>query len=714
MIRTQDVSAPSSAGFDGLRLRRSGVAVTGETVAFTFDGRLVLALKGETVVAALAANGIRSLRQTGEAETDIDNRWRGQYCGMGTCFDCVVTIDGRAGQRSCLAKVAGGEIIRSVAPAGTAEDPLRPLAAFPAGPALSCRESDILVVGAGPAGLRAALAARRAGAEVIVLDERRQPGGQYFKPVAPSHTPTRPYDRQFADGEALAGAVVEVGVTLVQPASVWGAFSPGEVVALVGDEAVIFRTKRLILATGAYERPMPIPGWTLPGVMTTGAAQTLTRAYQVAPGRKVVIAGNGPLNLQLAADLVACGVEVVAVAESAPRPGLKLLAVLGRALRADPAAMLKGAGYLARLKRAGVPLLWGHLAVAATGTDRLAAVDLAPVDAGGEVARGNPAGTLEADTLCLGYGFIASSEIAAALGCRLEVDQRHICSLRVVSDENGETSVAGVFCVGDGAHVAGAAVAEAAGEIAGARAAAQIGFQDSGSPSRIAAAVEKRARARRFQADLWALFQAPPVRLESIPDKTPLCRCEAVSFGAIRAEIAKGSASLAVLKRRTRLGMGRCQGRYCALVAADLLRSMRTRATSSPSALPRGCRSSRSRRQPWRSRNRNGAGHRRAGSPDLSRPLASRAVRPTAAEIASHWRRRGRRLSLPMTWRRRAGRRWSLSGMTSICRPRAPMPAACMCSFCRLISAPRRRPGAGRRPTPAARAMGRFPLAGAC
>ena len=212
--------------------------------------------------------------------------------------------------------------------------------------------------------------------------------------------------------------------------------------------------------------------------MTTGAAQTLARAYQVAPGARVVVAGNGPLDFQLAADLVVLGVEVVAVLESARRPRPGDLTTLIRAFATNPAQMLAGAGYLLRLWSKRAPVLWSHVAVgaiAAIGGRGLEAVRIAPVAADGtpDLAA---AQTLAADTLCLGYGLIASSEIANALGCRMELDPRHLGTLRVVTTATGETSVAGVFAVGDGAHVAGAAVAEAAGRIAGVAAAAQLGF----------------------------------------------------------------------------------------------------------------------------------------------------------------------------------------------------------------------------------------------
>jgi len=452
-----------------------------------------------------------------------------------------------------------------------------------------------------------------------MLEERPQAGGQYYKPVAPSHLASAPPDKQFAEGAALFEAAQNAGVEIVQGATVWGAFAPDEVLALIDGEATLFQPRRLVLATGAYERAMPIPGWTLPGVMTTGAAQTLVRAYQVTPGERVVIAGNGPLNFQLAADMVALGVDVVALVESAPSPWPGGLGAMMRAFRAGPLKMLEGAGYFARLKRKGVPVLWSHIAVAAIGDDRVEQVRVAPVGTDGAYQL-ESAKSLSADTLCLGYGLVASCEIANALGCRMRIDPRHLGTLSVETSDEGQTSIVGVFAIGDGADVKGAAVAEAAGVIAGATAGAQL-RPDISADGLLTAAKDRRKRAEAFQEALWALFKAPPARLDQVPDEVILCRCEQLDFRRIREEISNGAASLAVLKRRARLGMGRCQGRYCTPVAANLLAGMtgRPRRLSDDfaprlPAKPFPASALAIEKKEW-------GGHQRAESPDLSRPV---------------------------------------------------------------------------------------------
>jgi len=177
-----------------MRIKQASIQATQARAEIFFNGRPLSALEGETISAALHAHGIQAFRNTRK------NHPRGLYCGMGACFDCVVTVDGRTGVRACMEKVCPGQQVRSDIPLGTAADPLAPLCALPESAGPQEVAVDVLVVGAGPAGLSAAIAAARAGASVVVLDERPQSGGQYFKPLAPSHQSAQPLDAQFAAG----------------------------------------------------------------------------------------------------------------------------------------------------------------------------------------------------------------------------------------------------------------------------------------------------------------------------------------------------------------------------------------------------------------------------------------------------------------------------------------------------------------------------------
>jgi glycine/D-amino acid oxidase-like deaminating enzyme/bacterioferritin-associated ferredoxin len=607
-----------------MRINQAKVKETKEKVEIIFDGRRLSALEGETISAALHANGIKSFRTTSKKHA------RGLYCGMGACFDCIVTVDGRLGIRACMEKVRGGQVVHSDAPQGTAADPLAPLCPMPTHSEPQVVDVDVLVVGAGPAGLSAAIAAARSGASVVVLDERPQSGGQYFKPLAPSHRTARPGDAQFAEGLRLTQNAFEQGVRVIQEATVWGADTPQEVIAMVDGAATLFKPGQLILATGAYERPVPFDNWTLPGVMTTGAAQTLVRSYKVTPGQRVVIAGNGPLNLQLAVEMLRAGVKVAAVLEAAPRPRASQWRTLINAWRHSPALMFQGLRYVTELRMHGVSVQWSHAVVQAKGEDHLQEVIYAPVGEAGEPNL-NMTSTIRADTLCLGYGLIPSTELARALGCEHRFVDLHLGYLQTEIAADGRTSVPQVFAIGDGSSLGGARVAMARGTLAGLAAAAAL--NKSVDASVVRRAEVALARALLFQEALWDIFKAAPVSVQKLPDTTIACRCEEINLGQLREAIGQGFDSLGTLKRMTRLGMGRCQGRYCACTAAKLLHEVTGRvrepeqmfAPRLPAKpVPAGCMAFE--KPEW-------GGHKRSITPNLARPAETEPLPPQKADV---------------------------------------------------------------------------------
>ncbi|MBM3650429.1 MAG: FAD-dependent oxidoreductase [Alphaproteobacteria bacterium] len=384
-----------------------------------------------------------------------------------------------------------------------------------------------------------------------MLDERLHPGGQFFKPLAASQTADpSTLDRQFRDGAVLVQSTVQAGATIVNEATVWAAFSVHEVAAIVAGRSVLYRPKRLVLAAGAYEQSPLIPGWTLPGVMTVGGLQTLARSYRVAPGRRIVIAGNGPLCLQVAAELLDGGANVVAVLEAAKRPGLGQMRALAAAAAAEPSLMLDGLSLTTRL---GGKLHWNRRTTRLVGDDRVRAIEA------GDLA-------FDADVVALNYGFAASSELARALGCAHRFVPRGVGTMETLTDADGRTSLAEVFAIGDGARFGGAHAARAQGALAAAAIARDLGLK---VPEPIDARRAVR-RAARFQAALWTLFDAPAVDPAKVDDATVVCRCEEVTAGELRGLITAGHASPAALKRACRVGMGRCQGRYCAAAVARM------------------------------------------------------------------------------------------------------------------------------------------------
>jgi thioredoxin reductase/bacterioferritin-associated ferredoxin len=526
----------------------------GRDLSLTFEGAEICCADGTTVAGALVAGNVREFRESAGGN-------RGLFCGMGVCHECLVTIDGVPGYRACMTRATNGMRIN--------RQPLRialrsTVQSRPDGrPAATVETPQVLVVGGGPAGLSAAITAAEAGAEVVLLDERGNAGGQYFKQPAAPPVPSLERDRQVADGRRLIERARQAGVDIRSKSIVWGGFNGPEIHVLGNRGPVVLRPDTLIVATGASERGHAVPGWTLPGVMTTGAAQSLLRVSGVTPPGRILVAGNGPLNLQVALELSRAGAEVAGVVELAPRPGLRRGGAAVRMLLASSRLTLAGGGMVAALQWRRVPLFYSRAIGQVVREDGALAVELVSADLpNSEVVR------LNVDAVCLGYGFHPDNELLRLLGCGHDYDAQRD-QLVTRRDVDCRTTVTGIFAVGDCAQTNGAAVAAAEGVIAGLAAARDCGFAGDERTER--AARRELLRHRRFQSALWSLF-APEgtFAVPTMPD-TLVCRCEDVTSASLDAAIEAGCTSLGAVKRKTRLGMGPCQGRYCVPVAVSRL-----------------------------------------------------------------------------------------------------------------------------------------------
>lgn len=527
-----------------------------ETVRFTFDGNTIEGRYGESLGAALCAAGIIHFRETRTGET------RGMFCGMGVCQDCLLEVDGKPNQRACMTKLETAVNLRSelfgrVLASAVSGEPPKLIDAVPE------ETPEILVIGAGPAGLSAAIAARQAGAYVTIVDERTVPGGQYFKQVLVAGRDVAPPDPQHEEGAKLIAKARAAGVEIRSGVDIWGAFSPTELIGTEGGYVRRFSPKRLIVATGAYERGVPFPGWTLPGVMTTGAAQTLWRSYRRLAGKRILIAGHGPLNMQVASELTEAGAEVVALVELAQVSLTRVWSDFLRMLRASPRLVVEGLRYRAKL--AGVPIIYGSAVARVEKHDDglVAHVRSYPSNAGEQR-------TFAVDAVCLGYGFQPSNEILRALGCEHRFDERH-GQFTAVVDDKGATNIEGVFSLGDCTGLGGARAALAEGTIVGTAAAADLGHQGSRTADTLVRARKALSRHRQFQDALWKFYSAPRLNLQLATGDTVVCRCEEVTAERIAQAMADGRPSIGDLKRATRAGMGPCQGRYCGPILSEMV-----------------------------------------------------------------------------------------------------------------------------------------------
>ncbi|WP_291295515.1 NAD(P)/FAD-dependent oxidoreductase [Elioraea sp.] len=422
---------------------------------------------------------------------------------------------------------------------------------------------DLAVLGAGPAGANAALAAAGHGLSVAVIDENAAAGGQVWRAPAPSVTRD---DADARDGAALREKLRISTVEHLDSATAWliARDDAWRVDVARHGRSETVTADALVIATGAHERVMPFPGWTLPGVIGLAAATILLKANGVLPGQRTVVAGCGPLLSLVAASILKAGGTVAAVVDLASRA--EWLGALP-ALAARPDLLARGALWRARIAAARVPVFHRHTVIRAEGTERLGAVRLGRVDAEGRLVPGAPEVAIAADALAIGHGLVPDTAATRLLRLR----HRYDAASGWVAARDGTLagSVARLWLAGEVGGIGGAAVAALQGRLAGLAAAQALG--------RSAAAAEAAqlqagiARAGRAAAAMSWMMRPRPAMAGGITPETIVCRCEDVPRAAIEAAIAAGARDLNQVKQWTRCGMGPCQGRMCGEAAASLL-----------------------------------------------------------------------------------------------------------------------------------------------
>ncbi|MCI1208902.1 MAG: FAD-dependent oxidoreductase [Treponema sp.] len=316
---------------------------------------------------------------------------------------------------------------------------------------------DVIIVGAGPSGLSAAIEAAKRGLSVIVFDENNRPGGQLFKQIhkffgSKEH---KAKIRGFKIGEQLLKEASDAGVTVRLDATVTGMFMNKEVVVRYDDAMHHYKGSSIIIATGASENAVPFEGWTLPGVIGAGAAQTMMNLHGVKPGNRILMLGSGNVGLVVGFQLLQAGCELVAVADAAPRIG--------------------GYGvHAAKLARCGVPFYLSHTIIKAEGTGFVTGVTISGVDSHFVPVRGTEK-HFDVDTICMAVGLSPMSQLLKMAGCSMEDNPKRGGQVPLV-DEYGETSIKGIFAAGDVSGIEEASSAMIEGRIAGIRAAAYLGF----------------------------------------------------------------------------------------------------------------------------------------------------------------------------------------------------------------------------------------------
>ncbi len=423
------------------------------------------------------------------------------------------------------------------------------------------RDFDAIVIGAGPAGAEAALTVAARGLSVALIDEQPAAGGQVWR--APTGGFRGKGDVEARAGDALRRRVAGSAVVAFAAHRVWSVVrDTGEggfrVDALGPDGNLSLRAPALVVATGAHERVVPFPGWTLPGVVGLAAATVMLKSHGVAPGNRVVVAGCGPLLLAVAAGLAKAGVTVAAVADLSP--GAAWIRALPR-IAGRPALAVRGAGWLARTLLARGAVLAGHGVRRAEGETCVQRVTLGPVDEAGAPVAG-PERIFDADALVVGHGLTTACEITRLLRADHRFDRLRGGWIPVV-DPAFRTSIPGLYAIGDGAGVRG----QEAATLAGRRAGMDLAARAAG-----AAGLDRQlARLAPFSDAMAGLMAQRPAQVAAIAPDTVVCRCEDVTRREIEAAIESGAGEINQLKHFTRCGMGPCQGRYCGDTVQELM-----------------------------------------------------------------------------------------------------------------------------------------------
>ncbi|MGB3742093.1 MAG: FAD-dependent oxidoreductase [Castellaniella sp.] len=426
---------------------------------------------------------------------------------------------------------------------------------------------DVVVIGAGPAGMAAATEASRQGLSVVLLDEQHAVGGQIYRQITQADANRQAIlGPDYQKGSQIAQAFLSSGAQYWPNTAVWQLTRERRVHALRDGHVLSLQaTAAVVVATGAMERPFPIPGWTLPGVMTAGAAQILMKSAGVVPQQAPVLAGCGPLLYLLAWQYLRAGVPIKAILDTAeaPRPG-HARGHVGQML-AGWRDLAKGLGLLAAIRRHKVTHYRGVSGLAIQGETHAEQITF--------TADGQRH-SLPASLILLHQGVVPNTQITWSLRAAHQWSEQQLC-WHPQTDAWGQLDVPGIYVAGDGAAISGAQAAALQGRITGLGVASAAGKLDAAQRDTLAAPlIAALKKARQIRPFIDALYR--PRDEHRIPaDDVMVCRCEEVSAGRLREYVELGCTGPNQTKSFSRCGMGPCQGRQCGLTVTELIAGAR-------------------------------------------------------------------------------------------------------------------------------------------
>ncbi|WP_243978113.1 NAD(P)/FAD-dependent oxidoreductase [Vibrio natriegens] len=420
---------------------------------------------------------------------------------------------------------------------------------------------DVCVIGAGPAGMKAAVRCAEAGASVTVIDEQPRPGGQIYRSVRENGHPNGDvFGPDYLRGSALVKAFNKAPIKHIAQATLWRIDEDNTVYWSQHGKAQKTVAKQIIIATGAIERSFPFSGWTLPGVMTAGACQIMMKTSGLVP-KQAVMVGTGPLLYLLAAQMIDAGAPPKAIVDTQQSDNyVKAISYASNAWKGRK-YLIKGLGLLAKLRKAGIKRYTGVTDIEAEGSDSVKRLNF---QCGGKSI------SLETETVLAHIGVIPNVQLTRAMGLDHYWDKLQVC-WKPALDENNMSSRQGVYIAGDSGGIGGALVAELQGELVAVNVLSALSIGDSQHQISESATLKKSIQHELTVRPFLDTLYTPPKQALVPSDKTIVCRCEEVTAGQIRQHAVDGANGINQIKTFTRCGMGPCQGRYCGSTVAHII-----------------------------------------------------------------------------------------------------------------------------------------------
>ena len=433
------------------------------------------------------------------------------------------------------------------------------------------KKVDLVVLGAGPAGVAAANVASKEGAEVVIIDENSSAGGQIYRAPPNEFQPQNSFKSdEFREGEKQRNILKNSNVKALFKHRVWSV-SSDLVVSTVGPNGLSsWHARSLIIANGALERIIPFPGWTIPGVIGLAASTILLKSQYVLPGQSTVVAGCGPLLIAVANGIIKSGGKVSAIIDlNSKSDWIKAFP----RLLSRPDQLFKGMSWFANIMKAGIKLYGGHAVTNTKQVDNVLRISIAPINSAGSILDSKNQKIVEGDCLAIGHGLFPSTEITRLLKAKHIYDPLKGGWVPLI-DDDFRSSIPGVYIAGDATGISGAFSAVQKGRIAGMAAVRDLNVMSSQKyKAKIKSELIILKKNENFGKAAVRLMKFRPELIQTITSETIVCRCEDVFRSEIDEAIESGARDLNQLKAWTRCGMGPCQGRTCSEAIEAILAS---------------------------------------------------------------------------------------------------------------------------------------------